>query len=201
MFSRIKNGVRKLYHIFWGNINISVEEIKQEFINDVKKEFFYNRNYHRYFNCNKEQELQILYLDHYNLKEWGELNFKYPTDSCFDLRAAVKVDCFSYPNDVLLIETGIKMKIPEGYEAVIRPRSGLGKHGVTINYGTIDENYRGELKIIMFNVGVDRITIHPGDRIAQCKIQKKANFKLVKVDKFDDVTDRDENGFGSTGIK
>ena len=147
------------------------------------------------------KELQILYLDHYNIDKWGELKFAYDTDSCFDLRAAIKSDYLIYPDHPLLIETGVKFRIPSGYECVIRPRSGLGKNGLSINYGTIDESYRGELKIIMYNLTFDRFTIRPGDRIAQCKMQKKSIYRLKRVYQFEDETERGEGGFGSSGVK
>lgn len=119
-----------------------------------------------------------------------------------DLYAAIDKDIKLLPGKRCLIPTGIKIEIPHGYEAQIRPRSGLAlNYGITVlnTPGTIDSDYRGEIKIILINLGDKPYTIKRGDRIAQMVISPvvKANFKIVKNIK---KTKRNENGFGSSGI-
>ena len=121
----------------------------------------------------------------------------------FDLVAAVPEDApvSLAPNDRLLIPTGLAFALPEGYEAQIRPRSGLSlKHGVTVlnSPGTIDADYRGEIKVILINLGAENFVIQRGDRIAQTIIAPVAHVEIEPVDTLDD-TDRGEGGFGSTG--
>ncbi|HID32229.1 MAG TPA: dUTP diphosphatase [bacterium (Candidatus Stahlbacteria)] len=117
-----------------------------------------------------------------------------------DLYARVGADLTIPPGGWRLIPTGVKIQIPKGYEGQIRPRSGLAlKHGITIlnSPGTIDSDYRGEIKIILFNFGKEDFLIHNGDRIGQLVISRvvKARFVPAKVDD----TDRGGNGFGSSG--
>ena len=121
----------------------------------------------------------------------------------FDLVAAVPEDApvSLAPNDRVLIPTGLAFALPEGYEAQIRPRSGLSlKHGVTVlnSPGTIDADYRGEIKVILINLGSDTFLIQRGDRIAQAIIAPVTHVDIVPVETLDD-TDRGEGGFGSTG--
>ena len=100
-----------------------------------------------------------------------------------------------------LIPTGLFMGIPEGYEAEIRPRSGIAiKHGVTVlnTPGTIDADYRGEVKIILINLGEEPFVIKSGDRIAQMVFKKVARVDWKVVEQLEETT-RGEGGFGSTG--
>ncbi len=101
-----------------------------------------------------------------------------------------------------LIPTGLKIALPAGYEAQVRPRSGLAaKYGVTVlnSPGTIDADYRGEVKVILINHGKNDFIINNNDRIAQFVIAPVVTTEFVKVEKLDD-TDRGEGGFGSTGV-
>ncbi|MDZ7756183.1 MAG: dUTP diphosphatase [Rhodohalobacter sp.] len=107
------------------------------------------------------------------------------------------------PGERTMIPTGLQMALPEGYEAQIRPRSGLAiKNGITMlnTPGTIDADYRGEVKVIAINHGEDDFEISHGDRIAQMVIAPVTQFPVVEVDELDE-TDRGEGGFGSTGVK
>ncbi|HVN96030.1 MAG TPA: dUTP diphosphatase [Syntrophorhabdaceae bacterium] len=100
-----------------------------------------------------------------------------------------------------LIPTGLSISIPEGYEAEIRPRSGLAiKYGVTVlnTPGTIDADYRGEVKIILVNLGNEAFVIKGGDRIAQMVFNKVARVEWKIVDRLEE-TERGQGGFGSTG--
>lgn len=101
----------------------------------------------------------------------------------------------------VLIPTGLFIELPNGYEAQIRPRSGLAvKHGITClnTPGTIDADYRGEIKIILINLSADEQVIHPGDRIAQMVIQRVEKAELEEVEILNETT-RAGGGFGHTG--
>ena len=118
-----------------------------------------------------------------------------------DLRASEKV--LLLPGERAAIPTGLRVEIPEGFEAQVRPRSGLAiKNGVTIlnSPGTIDSDYRGEIKIIIINHGIDPFTIEAGDRIAQLVF---APVVRVSWSEDDDLgsTKRGDGGFGSSGSK
>lgn len=100
-----------------------------------------------------------------------------------------------------LIPTGLRIALPKGYEAQVRPRSGFAlKHGITVlnTPGTIDADYRGEIGVILVNLSKDTFTINPGERIAQMVIAKHETVEWEEVDSLDD-TARGEGGFGSTG--
>lgn len=119
-----------------------------------------------------------------------------------DLYANISEPISLKPLERVLIPTGIYISIPNGYEAQIRARSGLAlKHGITLanGVGTIDSDYRGEIKIILINLGQDEFIINSGDRIAQMVFIKYEKVTLIEVNKLDD-TKRGGGGFGHTGI-
>jgi len=119
----------------------------------------------------------------------------------FDLRAAVGDSVTIAPGEIRLIPCGFSMALPEGYEAQVRPRSGLAsKHGLTmINApGTIDSDYRGEVHVPLINHGKEPIEITRGMRIAQMLVLPVPRVELLEVDKLDD-TKRGKGGFGHTG--
>ena len=118
-----------------------------------------------------------------------------------DLTAALEEAFILEPGERTLISTGLSIALPIGYEAQIRPRSGLAlKNGVTVlnTPGTIDADYRGEIKVILANLGTEEFTIERGMRIAQMVVAKHEHVAWDKVDSLED-TDRGEGGFGSTG--
>lgn len=120
-----------------------------------------------------------------------------------DLRAAVSdsVPMVLTPGERALVPTGFCMALPAGYEAQIRPRSGLAyKHGITClnTPGTIDADYRGEVKVLLINHGQEPFTIHRGERIAQMVVSPITQPEFVEVDVLSE-TDRGAGGFGSTG--
>ncbi len=122
--------------------------------------------------------------------------------SGMDLFACLDNKIILKPFEIKLIPTGIAISLPEGYEAQIRPRSGLAlKYGIILpnSPGTIDADYRGEIKIIISNIGKKDFVINHGDRIAQMVITKVEKCEIIEVDNLDE-TQRGENGFGSTGI-
>ena len=121
--------------------------------------------------------------------------------SGMDVFAAVDSDVVIAPGSRVLVPTGIAVAIPVGFELQVRPRSGLAiKHGVTVlnSPGTIDSDYRGEIKIILINLGQDPFVIRQGDRIAQLVLQKVSRAVWDAVHDLPD-TDRDDGGFGHTG--
>lgn len=122
-----------------------------------------------------------------------------------DMRAAIPDDkpIHLEPATRILVPTGLAMALPAGYEAQIRPRSGLAyKHGITVvnTPGTIDADYRGEVKILLINHGVDTFVINRGDRIAQMVIAPVTQVLFETVDTLSE-TQRGAGGYGSTGVK
>lgn len=120
-----------------------------------------------------------------------------------DLRCNIDVPVSLRPLERRLFPTGLYISLPEGYEAQIRPRSGLSlKKGLTVlnSPGTIDADYRGEIGIILINLSEEVQTIAPGERIAQMIIARCEQPELVEVEALD-VTDRGEGGFGHSGVK
>ena len=118
----------------------------------------------------------------------------------YDVRSA-DPDFVLEPGDIRLVSTGLIMELPEGVECQVRPRSGLAvKHGVTLpnTPGTIDPDYRGEVKVPLINLGREPVEIARGTRVAQLVF---ARFEVLEVHEVDEVgeTDRGEGGFGSTG--
>jgi len=119
----------------------------------------------------------------------------------FDLAAAVTEAVVLQPGEIRLIPCGFCMALPPGYEAQVRPRSGLAaKHGITLvnTPGTIDSDYRGEVRAPLINLGREAFTIERGMRIAQMVVVPVPPVQLVEVDELDE-TDRGHGGFGHTG--
>ena len=129
-------------------------------------------------------------------------NYESEGSSGMDVRADIKESILLKPGEIKLILTGLAVSIPPGFEAQIRPRSGLAlKHGIGMvnSPGTIDSDYRGEIGIIMINWGAEPFTINRGDRIAQMVISKVYQANFLEVDNLD-FTSRGQGGFGHTGI-
>ena len=120
-----------------------------------------------------------------------------------DMRAAIIETMVLAPGERTLVATGLAMALPPGYEAQIRPRSGLAyKHGISVvnTPGTIDADYRGEVKILLINHGQDPFEINRGDRIAQMIVAPVTQANFHVVDTLSD-TARGAGGYGSTGVK
>jgi len=123
--------------------------------------------------------------------------------SGMDIRACLEEPVSLDPGEIRLIPTGLAIAIPQGYEAQIRPRSGLSlKHGIGIvnSPGTIDADYRGEVCIILINWGKDPFIISRGDRIAQMVISKVYRADILQTEELD-ATPRGAGGFGHSGIR
>lgn len=120
-----------------------------------------------------------------------------------DLKADIRTSLTLKPGERILVPTGIKLQIPKGYEAQVRPRSGLAvKYGVTVlnTPGTIDADYRGEVKVMLINLGDSDFIVNPGDRIAQIVFAKVERVFFIVSQKTMESTLRGEGGFGSTGF-
>ena len=118
-----------------------------------------------------------------------------------DVRANIKESITLKSLERILIPTGLKVAIPEGYEIQVRPRSGLAiKHGITMlnTPGTVDSDYRGELKVIVVNLSNETYTIEPNERIGQFVLNKIEQIEFIEVEELDS-TERGEGGFGHTG--
>jgi len=121
--------------------------------------------------------------------------------SGMDIRAYIKAPVELKPLERALIPTGLSVELPDGFEAQIRPRSGLAyKHGLTClnSPGTIDADYRGEIKVIIVNLSNDEYVINDGERIAQMIIAQHAKAEWFQVNELGETT-RGEGGFGHTG--
>lgn len=126
-----------------------------------------------------------------------------PGSSGLDLKASLDEEVILQPMERLLVPTGLFIELPYGYEAQVRPRSGLAvKQGITClnTPGTIDSDYRGEIKILLINLSGENQSIQPGDRIAQLVVQKYEKIEWEQVEMLT-ATERNSGGFGSTGKK
>ena len=126
-----------------------------------------------------------------------------PLSAGMDLRANIGEDIVLKPMERRLIPSGLHIALPEGYEAQVRPRSGLAlKHGITVlnSPGTIDADYRGEICVLLINLSDKDFTITDGERIAQMVIARHEQGEFVIVDELD-TTLRGEGGYGHTGVK
>ena len=137
------------------------------------------------------------------IKEKNVILPKYETigSAGIDVRANIEEPIVLKSLERTLVPTGIKMAIPLGYEVQVRPRSGLAiKHGITMlnSPGTIDSDYRGEIKVIVVNLSKDDYVIQPNERIAQLVLNKVEQMDFIEVEILDE-TERGEGGFGHTG--
>lgn len=120
-----------------------------------------------------------------------------------DLRADIEHPVTLKPLERRLIPTGLHIALPQGYEAQVRPRSGLAlKHGITVlnTPGTIDADYRGEIGVVLVNLSNEDFVVNPGERVAQMVIAQYEQAVLQTVDTLDE-TERGEGGYGHTGVK
>lgn len=126
-----------------------------------------------------------------------------PQSAGMDLRANIDESLTLHPMERKLITTSIYMALPIGYEAQIRPRSGLAlKHGITVlnTPGTVDADYRGEVMVLLVNLSQEDFIVNDGERIAQMVIAKHEQADFVEVTELDE-TDRGDGGYGHTGVK
>lgn len=126
-----------------------------------------------------------------------------PQSAGMDLRANISQPVTLRPMERRLIPTGLYIALPQGYEAQIRPRSGLAlKHGVTVlnSPGTIDADYRGELMVLLVNLSAEDFVVNDGERIAQMVVARHETVDFVEVSELDE-TERGAGGYGHTGVE
>lgn len=127
--------------------------------------------------------------------------YQTPLSAGMDVRADLEQNVTLAPLGRAMIPTGLYVELPEGYEMQVRPRSGLAaKHGITVlnSPGTIDADYRGEIRIILVNLSSEAFTIEPGERIAQLVVARHEQVEWEPVEELG-TTERGAGGFGSTG--
>ena len=155
----------------------------------------------RYRNMNATPSIDLLRLDPEKNRDIPLPRYMTAQSAGMDICAALEDELELSPGQIHLVPTGFAMALPDGFEAQIRPRSGLAvKHGLTIINapGTIDADYRGEVKIALINLGPEPVILQRGDRIAQMVIQQVFQARVNVVAKLDE-TDRSAGGFGHTG--
>ena len=138
-----------------------------------------------------------------NRSQWSLPQYATPQSAGVDLRADTREDIVLPPLGRAMVPTGLYLEIPAGYEAQVRPRSGLAaKKGVTVlnSPGTIDADYRGEVRVILVNLSSDPFTIVPGERIAQMVFARHEQVEWEEVETLEE-SERGAGGFGSTGVK
>lgn len=143
-------------------------------------------------------EIKVINKSHHPLPEYAT-----EQSAGMDLRAFTDSPITLRPMERKLIGTGLYIALPQGYEAQIRPRSGLAlRNGITVlnSPGTVDADYRGEIKVLLVNLSTEDFTVNDGERIAQMVIARHEKGRLELTDKLDD-TERGAGGYGHTGVK
>ena len=143
-------------------------------------------------------EVEVINRSHHPLPQYAT-----PLSAGMDLRANIDAPVTLRPLERHLIPTGLFIALPPGYEAQVRPRSGLAlKKGITVlnSPGTIDADYRGELMVLLVNLSADDFVVNDGERIAQMVVARHAQVQFVPVAELDD-TERGAGGYGHTGVK
>lgn len=138
-----------------------------------------------------------------NKSAWPTPAYATAQSAGMDLKANIGEPIVLGSLERAMVPTGLYIALPAGFEAQIRPRSGLAaKHGLTVlnTPGTIDADYRGEIRVILVNLSNEAFTVNPGERIAQMVVARHETVEWVPVEVLDE-TDRGEGGFGSTGTK
>lgn len=143
-------------------------------------------------------KIEIVNESHHDLPQYAT-----PLSAGMDLRANLDEPLTLQPMERRLVPTGLRISLPQGYEAQVRPRSGLAlKHGITLlnTPGTIDADYRGLIGVIMANLSTEPFTVNDGDRIAQLVVARHETVEWTPVSALDE-TERGEGGFGHSGKK
>ena len=164
---------------------------------DVSEEMLTFAHYY-YKALTQMVKIQVVNRGHQQLPAYAT-----PQSAGMDLRANLSEPITLHPMERRLIPTGLHIALPEGYEAQVRPRSGLAlKHGLTVlnTPGTIDADYRGEIGVVLINLSQEDFVINDGERIAQMVIARHEQGDFVVVEELDE-TERGEGGYGHTGVK
>jgi dUTP pyrophosphatase len=187
-----------------------IERMKERILDIINPDIDYtqedfDKEFSNFSYTNDSFKMNINFVNKSNNK-----NPKYETSGSagFDLRADLKIEVtISAKGGIAIIPTGLYFELPSNFEMQIRPRSGLAaKNGITVlnSPGTIDSDYRGEIKVILINHGHEDFKVNNGDRIAQGVIASVVNeniFNFNQVNEISDNTERSSGGFGSTGTK
>ena len=199
MFDNIKNAKEQIKIL--KDLKDKLEGADMKNPQDLLKRFGVDTNeMNEFFMKSQEKKINLSYTSE---SENENPSYAYQSDSGFDLRSTE--DIWIQANDRKLIPTGLRFDIPDGYEIQVRSKSGLAlNQGLFVlnSPGTVDSGYQGEIKVILFNTTNDRIKINKGQKIAQAVLCPVVNGKwvdLVKVNNID-KKDRNDNGFGSTGL-
>jgi len=171
------------------------EDNHEEFLNSLDDELI-----NKFFEESVVGQLELRYTNGSDLKD---PEYVYESDSGFDLRSTEEL--WVQANSRLLVPTGLRFDIPDGYEIQVRSKSGLAlNQGLMVlnSPGTVDSGYQGEVKVIIFNTTNERIKIEKGQKIAQAVLSPVVNGKWVNLVKVEEIKekDRNSNGFGSTGL-
>ncbi len=156
----------------------------------------------RYGESMKKMKVEISWLHSAKNTDLSLPEYQSELAAGMDVRAALDKPYSLEPGEIHLFPTGFQVAIPPGYEFQVRPRSGLAvKHGITVinSPGTIDADYRGEVRVALINLGKTTFTVNRGDRIAQLVLASVVQAQLEPVSRLDD-TERGTGGFGHTGI-
>lgn len=148
------------------------------------------------------QRVDFSWIDPEGAKDLKLPSYETEGSAGMDIQAAVDSELVIAPGDIALVPTGFSLAIPQGFEVQVRPRSGLAvKHGITLinSPGTIDSDYRGEVKVPLINHGKEVFRVKRGDRIAQMILAPVTRAELILKESLD-VTDRGSGGFGHTGV-
>ncbi|MCF0163934.1 MAG: dUTP diphosphatase [Bacteroidales bacterium] len=138
-----------------------------------------------------------------NKSDWPSPSYATEYSAGMDLKANTKEPITLNSLERAMVSTGLFIELPIGYEAQVRPRSGLAaKHGITVinSPGTIDADYRGEIKVLLVNLSTEPFVINPGERIAQMVVSRHEKVEWKEVESLEE-SERGEGGFGSTGRK
>lgn len=157
-----------------------------------------SKQQHRDYHKNKNMKIKIINKSAHKLPHYETI-----ASAGMDLRANLSESVILNPLERTIIKTGLYIELPVGFEAQVRPRSGLAaKKGITVLNapGTIDADYRGEVGVILVNLSNEAFTIENGERVAQMVIAKHERAEWVEVKELS-TTDRGAGGFGSTGVK
>ena len=193
-YEELKNNLKKIEDLqkflgedknpenFLNNLGLDMEELEKYYTENVYSKIL---------------------LEYVNDSENSEPEYAYQSDSGFDLRSSEEVWIFA--GDRKLVPTGLRFDIPEGYEIQVRSKSGLAlnKGLMVLNSpGTVDSGYQGEVKVILFNTSKENIKIEKGQKIAQAVLAPVVSDKWIDLVKVEEIKekDRNNNGFGSTGI-
>ncbi len=199
MFDNIKNAKEQIKIL--KDLKDKLEGVDMKNPQDLLKRFGVDANEMNDFFM-KSQEKKVI-LSYSNESENENPSYAYQSDSGFDLRSTEEL--WIQANDRRLIPTGLRLDIPDGYEIQVRSKSGLAlNQGLFVlnSPGTVDSGYQGEIKVILFNTTNERIKINKGQKIAQAVLCPVVNGKWVNLTQISNLgsKDRNDNGFGSTGL-